>query len=49
MQRKDLILKLAEKAGVAAMAVTSEKASFWLCHQEQEPEGIREFVKRKVK
>lgn len=48
MKKDNHMLKFAKKLGVAAMSFTSEKASFWCNYQEQEPEGVKKFLKKRV-
>lgn len=48
MEKDNYMLKFAKKFGVTAVSFTSEKASFWFNYQEQEPEGVKKFLKKRV-
>lgn len=48
VKKESRILKFVEKSGLSAMSFTSEKASYWLIYQEEEPEGVKELLKRRV-
>lgn len=48
VKKESRVLRFVEKSGLSAMSFASEKASCWLIYQEEEPQGVKELLKRRA-